>query len=354
MGKLKNIKVIISLLVVILICIGLLFGYSKMKESTTSTGKVLNVYNWGDYIDPTLITQFEQETGIKVNYNTYDTNETMYAKIKSGSSDYDIVVPSDYMIEKMIKENLLEKIDFSKIPNYKYIGSQFKHLSYDPTDEYSVPYMWGTIGIAYNSKYIKGPITSWKDLWNPKYKDQIVMFDSVRDSMAIALKSLGYSMNSTNPEQIKEAGALLREQKPLVLAYFVDEVKDALLSGEATIAPVWSGDAAYMMSEDPDIKYVIPKEGSNEWFDALAIPKNAPHKEAAEEFINFLCNPENGLKNVEYIGYQTPIPKTFDMLPEDIKKEYPTKEQLKNCQIYTDLNQKTLDLYDEEWIKLKS
>ncbi|MGL4875625.1 MAG: ABC transporter substrate-binding protein [Clostridium sp.] len=354
MRKLKNIKIIIFITLAILICVGLLFGYFKTEKGTNSKGKVLNVYNWGDYIDPTLITQFEQETGIKVNYNTYDTNETMYAKIKGGSSDYDIVVPSDYMIEKMIKENLLEKIDFNKIPNYKYIGSQFKHLSYDPKDEYSVPYMWGTIGIAYNSKYIKGPITSWKDLWNPKYKNEIVMFDSVRDSMAIALKSLGYSMNSTNPEQIKEAGALLREQKPLVLAYFVDEVKDALLSGEATIAPVWSGDAAYLMSEDPDIKYVIPKEGSNEWFDALAIPKNAPHKEAAEEFINFLCNPENALKNVEYIGYQTPIPKTFDMLPEDIKKEYPTKAELKNCEIYTDLNQKTLDLYDEEWIKLKS
>ncbi|MGL5646496.1 MAG: ABC transporter substrate-binding protein [Clostridium sp.] len=354
MEKLKNIKIIITIIVSSLICIALIFGYIKTERKDNSTGKVLNIYNWGDYIDPSLITKFEKETGIKVNYNTYDTNETMYAKVKNGSSNYDIVVPSDYMIEKMIKENLLEKIDFSKIPNYKYIGSQFKHLSYDPKNKYSVPYMWGTIGIAYNSKYIKEPITSWKDLWNPKYKDQIVMFDSVRDSMAIALKSLGYSMNTTNPEEIKQASTLLKEQKPLVLAYFVDEVKDALLSGEATIAPVWSGDASYLMSEDPDIKYVIPKEGSNEWFDALAIPKNAPHKEVAEEFINFLCNPENALTNVEYIGYQTPIPKTFDMLPEDIQAEYPTKEQLKNCEIYTDLNQQALDLYDEEWIKLKS
>ncbi len=350
----KKLKVISAICIISLICIGLFIGYIKNKEDNKTDGKVLNVYNWGDYIDPSLITKFEKETGIKVNYNTYDTNETMYAKVKSGSSDYDIVVPSDYMVEKMIKQGLLEKIDFNNIPNYKYIGKQFKHLSYDPTDEYSVPYMWGTIGIAYNSKYIKSPITSWKDLWNPKYKDQIVMFDSMRDSMAIALKTLGYSMNSTNPEQIKEAGELLRKQKPLVLAYFVDEVKDAILSGEATIAPVWSGDAAYMMSEDPDIKYVIPKEGSNEWFDALCIPKGAKHKKEAEMFINFLCNPENALTNVEYIGYQTPIPETYEMLPEDIKKEYPSEAELKNCQIYTDLNQKTLDLYDEEWIKLKS
>ena len=205
----------------------------------------------------------------------------MYAKIKDGSSNYDLVIPSDYMIEKMIKENLVEKLDFNNIPNYKYIGKDFKHLSYDPKDQYSVPYMWGTIGIVYNTKIVKKPVDSWNILWDKDYKDQIIMFNSVRDAMAIALKKLGYSMNSENPEQIKQAANALIEEKPLVQAYMVDEVKDAMISGEAAVAPVWSGDASIITSENPDIKYVIPKEGSNKWFDALVIPKGSKHKKGS-------------------------------------------------------------------------
>ena len=348
----KKSKLFIALTVLVVLTASLFAGCTNNsdKEST----KTLNLYNWGDYIDPDLISKFQSETGIKVNYSTYDTNETMYAKIKDGSSDYDLVVPSDYMIEKMIKENLAEKIDFNNIPNYKYIGNEFKNLSYDPKNEYSVPYMWGTIGIAYNSKIVKKPVDSWDILWDKDYKDQIIMFNSVRDAMAIALKKLGYSLNSENPDQIKAAADALIEEKPLVQAYMVDEVKDALISGEAAVAPVWSGDAVYIMNENPDIKYIIPKEGSNKWFDSLVIPKGSKHKKEAEMFINFLCDPDNALQNVEYIGYQTPNTKTFEMLPEEMKKEYPSKEDLKKCEVITDLNKNTLKLYNDEWIRVFS
>ena len=347
----KKFKLLSALSIAIVLTVSLFSGCSKASDPNT---KVLNFYNCGDYIDPSLIDKFEKETGIKVNYSTYDTNEIMYAKVKDGSSNYDLVVPSDYMIEKMIKENLVEKLDFNNIPNYKYIGKDFRNLLYDPKDQYSVPYMWGTIGIVYNTKMVKKPVDSWNILWDKDYKDQIIMFNSVRDAMAIALKKLGYSMNSENPEQIRQAADALIEEKPLVQAYMVDEVKDAMVSGEAAVAPVWSGDAAVIMSENPDIKYVIPKEGSNEWFDALVIPKGAKHKKEAEMFINFLCDPENALQNVEYIGYQTPNTKTFEMLPEEIKEQYPTKEELSKCQVFTDLNKETLKLYNDEWIRIFS
>ncbi|MDO5038837.1 PotD/PotF family extracellular solute-binding protein [Clostridium sp.] len=330
-------------------------GCSNSSASTNSeNSKILNIYNWGDYIDPDLVDKFQEETGIKVNYNTFDTNETMYSKIKDGSSNYDLIVPSDYMIEKMRKENLLEKIDYKYIPNYKYVGKQFKDLPYDPHNEYSVPYMWGTVGIAYNSKIIKKPVDSWNILWDKDYKNQIVMVDSVRDAMAVALKKLGYSLNTTNPKEIDKAAEELRNEKPLVQAYMVDEVKDALISGEVAVAPVWSGDAMYIMDENPDIKYVIPKEGSNLWYDALAIPKGAKHKKEAEEFINFLCEPENALKNVEYIGYQTPITKAYEMLPQDVKDKYPTEEELKRCEVFNDLSPKALRNYNDAWIKVRS
>ena len=347
----KKFKLLSALSIVIVLTVSLFSGCSKASDPNT---KVLNLYNWGDYIDPSLIDKFEKETGIKVNYSTYDTNEIMYAKIKDGSSNYDLVIPSDYMIEKMIKENLVEKLDFNNIPNYKYIGKDFRNLSYDPKDQYSVPYMWGTIGIVYNTKIVKKPVDSWNILWDKDYKDQIIMFNSVRDAMAIALKKLGYSMNSENPEQIKQAANALIEEKPLVQAYMVDEVKDAMVSGEAAVAPVWSGDASVITSQNPDIKYVISKEGSNKWFDALVIPKGSKHKKEAEMFINFLCDPENALQNVEYIGYQTPNTKTFEMLPEDMKEEYPTKEELSKCQVFTDLNKETLKLYNDEWIRIFS
>lgn len=348
----KKFKLFSALALSATLVVGLFTGCGNKTD--TSNSKQLNIYNCGDYIDPELITKFENETGIKVNYNTYDTNETMYSKIKDGSSNYDLIVPSDYMVERMIKENLLEKIDYKEIPNYKYIGKEFKHLPFDPNDEYSVPYMWGTIGIVYNPDIVKKPVDSWNILWDKDYKGQIVMFDSIRDAMAISLKRLGYSINSTDSKQINEAAEALKEEKPLVQAYMVDEVKDAMISGEAAIAPVWSGDAQYIMNENPKIKYVVPKEGTNKWFDSLAIPKGAKHKKEAEEFINFLCDPENALQNVEYIGYQTPNTKAFEMLPKEIQDQYPSEKELKNSEVFHDLDRKTLLEYNDAWIKVRS
>lgn len=316
--------------------------------------KVINVFNNGDYIDEELISKFEEETGYEVEYSTYDTNEIMYSKIKSGSNKYDLVFPSDYMIEKMIKEDMAEKINFDNIPNYKYIDDKFKNLSYDPTNEYSVPYMWGTIGIIYNPEVVEKEVTSWDILWNKKYEKEIIMFNSVRDTMAIALKRLGYSMNSTNPEEIKQAADSLIQQKPIVKAWFVDQVKDAMINDEAALATVWSGDANYIMSENPKLEYVVPEEGSNKWFDGMVIPKGAPNKEGAEAFINFLTDPENSLQNVDYIQYYTPNWKTYEMLDEGVKDGYPSDETLDKCEVFKDLDKDTLKVYDDEWIRIGS
>ncbi|MBI6037543.1 ABC transporter substrate-binding protein [Clostridium perfringens] len=334
-------------------------GPKKDEEATQDkNSNVLYVYNWGDYIDPELLTKFKEETGIDVKYDVYDTNEIMYHKLNSGNVSYDIVIPSDYMIEKMKNEDMLAKIDYSNIPNYKYIGEQFKKLAYDPTDEYSVPYMWGTVGIIYNTKRVSDPVDSWNILWNPKYKDQVIMPDSVRDAMAVAEKKLGYSLNTENLDQIEDAKKELMTQKKdgLILAYMVDQVKDAMVGGEASLAVAWSGDAVTMIERNPDLAYAIPKEGSNKWFDAIAIPKNAKHKENAEKFINFLCDPENAEQNVEYIGYSTPNTAAYELLPEDIKNDkvaYPDEESLKNCEVFIDLPSKILRKYDEAWLEIK-
>ncbi|HFE9681784.1 TPA: PotD/PotF family extracellular solute-binding protein [Clostridium perfringens] len=334
-------------------------GPKKDEEATQDkNSNVLYVYNWGDYIDPELLTKFKEETGIDVKYDVYDTNEIMYQKLNSGNVSYDIVIPSDYMIEKMKNEDMLAKIDYSNIPNYKYIGEQFKKLAYDPTDEYSVPYMWGTVGIIYNTKRVSDPVDSWNILWNPKYKDQVIMPDSVRDAMAVAEKKLGYSLNTENLDQIEDAKKELMTQKKdgLILAYMVDQVKDAMVGGEASLAVAWSGDAVTMIERNPDLAYAIPKEGSNKWFDAIAIPKNAKHKENAEKFINFLCDPENAEQNVEYIGYSTPNTAAYELLPEDIKNDkvaYPDEESLKNCEVFIDLPSKILRKYDEAWLEIK-
>lgn len=276
----------------------MLIGIMMFSLSGCGKGKdTLNVYNWGDYIDESVIKEFEKEYNVKVNYETFATNEDMYVKIKKGGTDYDVLVPSDYMITKMINENMLEKIDMNNIPNYKDIPSKFKNLAFDPKNEYSVPYMWGTVGIIYNTKLIKDNIDSWDALWNPKYKGQILMVDSQRDAIAVALKKLGYSMNTTNKAELEKAKQELIKQKPLVHAYVGDEVKDLMTDEEGAIAVVWSGDAVTMMKNNKNLRYVIPKEGSNLWFDNMVIPKGSKHKKEAEMFINFMTRPDIALKN---------------------------------------------------------
>lgn len=328
-------------------------GNSNVGENGT-----INFFNVGDYIDEALIKKFEKETGIKVNYDTYDTNEIMYQKIKTNPGTYDLVVPSDYMIEKMIKEDMVEKIDFNNIPNYQYINPEFKNLSYDPNNEYSVPYMWGTIGILYDTTKVTEPVTSWDILWDSKYKDDVYMFNSLRDSLAIALIKAGYSINSTNPDEIEKAKEELLKQRELTNpVYVVDEVKDNMISGEKALATVWSGDAVYCMNENPDLAYAIPEEGSNKWVDALVIPKDAPNKAGAEAFINFLCDPENAKANVEYIEYSTPNEAAFDLLDDESKNNsaaYPSDEILDKCVLFVDLDKDSLKLYEDAFTEVLS
>ena len=278
----KKFKLLGALALSSLISIGLLSGCGS-SNNTADNGTVY-FYNCGDYIDEDLLAKFTKETGIKVDYSTYDTNEIMYQKLKSTPGSYDLVIPSDYMIEKMIKEDMVEKLDFNNIPNYEYIDDTYKNLSYDPNNEYSVPYMWGTIGIIYDPAVVTEPVTSWDILWNTKYSEkQVIMFDSMRDTIAIGLDKLGYSINSTNPDEIAAAtDELVKQKQTMDPLYYVDEVKDKMINGEAALATVWSGDAAYIMSENPELKYVIPEEGSNKWFDAMVIPKGSKNKENAE------------------------------------------------------------------------
>ncbi len=352
----KKFKLFGAIALTSLLTIGLFTGCGNSKN-TAENGTVY-FYNCGDYIDEDLLAKFTKETGIKVDYSTYDTNEIMYQKLKSTPGSYDLVIPSDYMIEKMIKEDMVEKLDFNNIPNYENIDDNYKNLSYDPSNEYSVPYMWGTIGIIYNPDIVTDPVDSWDILWNTKYNNkQIIMFDSMRDTLAIGLKKLGYSMNSTNPDEIKAAtDELIKQKQTMDPLYYVDEVKDKMINEEAALAPVWSGDAAYIKSQNPKLKYVIPKEGSNKWFDGMVIPKDAKNKENAEKLINFLSDPENAKKNVDYIGYSTPNKAAFDLLDDEVKNDtgaYPSKEVLDKCEVFIDLGD-SLKLYDDAWMNIKT
>ncbi|WP_432663812.1 ABC transporter substrate-binding protein [Wukongibacter baidiensis] len=316
----------------------------------------INVYNWGDYIDESVIAEFEEKHGINVNYEMYDTNEAMYQKIKPGAVNYDVAFPSDYMISKMIKEDMLHKIDLNNIPNYKYIDDNFKNLEYDPTNEYSVPYMWGTVGILYNKTMVKEPVDSWNILWDEKYKKQILMQDSQRETVGVALQKLGYSLNTRDLDQLEEAKLELIKQKPLVLAYVVDEVKDKMISGEAALAVVWAGDAVTMIEANPDLDYAVPKEGSNVFVDGMVIPKTSKHKKEAELFINFMCETETALKNTNYIGYSTPHTEAKKKLDKETANNpvaYPSDEVLKTCEVYRDLED-MVKVYDRIWTEVKA
>lgn len=345
MKKIKNI-----LLLMIVLSVGVSVAGCGSDKPT------LNVYNWGDYIDMEVLDQFEDEYGIRVVYDTYATNEDLYVKLKQGGSSYDVVFPSDYMIERMIREDLLDKIDKSNIPNLSKVGEEFLNLDYDVNNDYSVPYMWGTLGIIYNTTMIDNTLDSWADLWDEQYKGQIVMYNSQRDSLAVALKKLGYSLNSRDEKELEEAKQELIKQKPLVHAYMGDEVKDSIISGEAAIAVVYSGDAVFMKWENPDLEYAIPKEGTNLWFDAMVIPKNAKNKEAAEKFIDFMTRPDIAAKNAEYIGYSSPVPEAVELLPDDIKNDadaYPSSEEILNTEIFMDPAD-IIQVYDRIWTEITS
>ena len=346
-------KRVISVILALTMALALTACGNSAKDSK---GEV-NVYNWGEYIDEDLLEDFEEETGIRVNYTTYPDNESMYANLKGGSADYDVIIPSDYMISRLISEDMLEELNFDNIPNFEYVDEAYRNLEYDPDNAYSVPYMWGVVGIVYNTTMLDQAPTSWDVLWDEDLAGQILMFDNSRDALGIALKSLGYSYNTTNPDEIKAAADKLIEQKPLVQAYVMDQIFDKMEAGEAAVGPYYAGDAITMMEENPDLAFVFPEEGSNYYVDAMCIPKGAANKENAEAFINFMCKPESSAANAEEIYYSTPESAAKEMLDDELKNStiaYPGQDVLDKAEVYINLPQDILDLYDSEWLRVKA
>lgn len=349
-------KVVPALLAAVIIGGGIHYG----SQGNLTGNNTVIVYNWGEYLDPEVLDLFEEETGIQVVYEEFETNESMYPKINAGAIAYDLVCPSDYMIQRMIENDLLQEIQFENIPNVKNIGSTYfeKSKEFDPENKYSIPYCWGTVGILYNKTMVSEPVDSWKILWDEKYAGNILMQDSVRDAFAVALRSLGYSLNSTDLDELTAAKNLLIEQKPLVQAYVIDQVRDKMIGGEAALGVIYSGEAIYTQKENPDLEYVIPKEGSNMWIDSWVIPKNAKHVENAEKFLNFLCRPDIALMNFEYITYSTPNTAAQELIEDpDIRSSkvaFPTEDMLKDCETFAFLGDENDIIYNELWNQIKS
>ena len=337
-------------------------AYYKQLEGKNIS---INVYNWGEYISDgsdegtlDVNAEFTELTGIKVNYSTYATNEELYAKLKGNSSSYDIIIPSDYMISRMIEEDMLEKIDFNNVPNFKNITETFVNPEYDPKNEYSVPYTWGTVGIIYDKTAIDEADIDWDILWDEKYKDQILMFDNPRDAFAVAALKKGYSLNTENTDEIAEEADELSKQKELVQAYVMDEIFDKMGAGEALLAPYYAGDAITLMDEYDHLGFVIPKSGTNLFFDAMCIPKNAREKKAAEMYINFMCEPDIAYATTTYIGYSTPNSAAFEMLDDDVKNDgisYLDDDYLsEHTETFINLSNEANRFMQDKWTEMKS
>ena len=351
--KIKRTVLLLSLLTAVI-----LTGCSSSDRGVN--GQVI-VYNWGEYIDPETLRMFEEESGIRVIYDEFETNESMYPKVESGAVAYDIACPSDYMISRMIENGMLSEIDYDKIPNAKKnIGAQYYEQArgFDPDNKYAIPYCWGTVGILYNQTMVEEPITRWEQLWDEKYADNILMQDSVRDAFMVAEKLNGFSMNTLDPAELKIAKNALIGQKPLVQAYVVDQVRDKMIGGEAAIGVIYSGEAIYTQQENPDLVYVIPEEGTNVWIDSWVILKNAPNKENAEKFIDFMCRPDIALQNFDYITYSTPNTAARELIEdEEIKNSeiaFPDLSRYDNLETYVYLGEEGDSLYNELWKEVKS
>lgn len=337
--------------------------YTKFKGKGIS----INVYNWGEYIstgadEGTLDVngEFEKLTGIKVNYTNYATNEELYAKLKGGGTTYDVIIPSDYMISKMIKEELIQPLNMDNIPNFRYIMDNYRNLAYDPENAYSVPYTWGTVGIIYNAEQIDIPKEEidWDILWDEKYKDQILMFDNPRDAFAVSELLLGYSLNTENPSELKAAAEKLKEQKDVVQAYVMDEVFDKMAAGEALLAPYYAGDALTILEDNEDLDFVVPKSGTNLFVDAMCIPSSAKQKEAAEMYINFMCEPDIAFANIDYICYSTPHSGAYEMLDGEVREShvsYPDSQFIADkTTVFVNLSDEANDLMKDLWTEMKS
>lgn len=352
-------KTIIRGITAILILSGLLFFATKMLERAQglTAGNTLRIYNWGDYIDPDLIKAFEEETGYAVSYETFDSNEAMYTKINQGGTAYDLAVPSEYMISKMIEEDMLVALDHSQIEGLENIAEEYLDQPFDPENKYSIPYFWGTLGIVYNTDVIEeGEITHWADLWKEDYADSILMIDGAREVMGIGLLKAGYSQNTRNKAILMAVAEDLKSLMPNVKALLADEIKMYMIQEEASIAVSYSGEAADMLYENEKLRYLLPDEGSNLWFDNIVIPKTSQNTQAAYAFINFMLRPENAAQNADYIGYSTPNEKALDLLdPEIVEDEdfYPPESELDRMEVYENLGPEWIELYNDLFLEVK-
>lgn len=348
----------------VLLCLVLLFSALPVQAFAAPEKVTINVYNWGQYIsDGTdgyidVNKAFTEATGIEVNYMTFDSNETMYTKLKTGGSTYDVIIPSDYMVARLIAEDMLEELDYSNIPNYALVDEAYKNTSFDPENKYSVPYTWGTVGVIYNTKYVDEADTgSWDLLWNEKYSGKILMFDNPRDAFAIAQFLLGIDINTEDADELRSAAYKLIEQKPLVQGYVMDQIFSKMEREEAWIAPYYAGDYLLMAEENPDLAFYFPEEGFNLFIDAMCIPKGCQNKEAAEAYINFLCDPEISGENLDYLGYSTPISEAKQYMDPDVAASeiaYPTEETLANGRAFINLSAETSQLTDSLWLQVKT
>ncbi len=356
----KRLKRAILILLATALVVGMSGCGKKETEADASkpyAGTTLTIFNWYDYIDEDVLELFTEETGIEVVYTNFTTNEELYTKLAASPSSYDVIFPSDYIIERLIKEDMLAQLDPSKMPNYAGLLDWIKAPAYDPAGNYSVAYMWGTVGIIYNTEMVSAPVTSWGALFDDQYKNNVIMMDSVRDTLGVGLKYLGYSMNSTDENQLNEAKDVLIDQKKrgIVKAYYVDETKDMMVAGEAALAVAWSGDALYAIEKNDKLAYVVPEEGSNIWVDGMCVPKGSKNLEAAQVFIDFMCRPDIAYKNQQYIYYSTPVAAVVDQYTDEEKADTtlnPTQDIVDRCEFFNDISAYS-DLYEGVWMEIK-
>ena len=354
-------KRLISIFLACLTVLLLPAGASAGEEAAPASKVTINVYNWGEYIangtdgSIDVNAEFTRRTGIQVNYTTFDSNESLYSKLAGGGADYDVILPSDYMVSKLIDEGMLAELNFENIPNFQYVDPQFRNPVYDPENKYSVPYTWGVVGIFYNTDHIE-EVTSWESLWDDQYAGKILMFDNPRDSFAIAQFLLGQDVNTTAEEDWRQAAELLKEQRPLLQGYVMDQIFDKMESGEAWIAPYYAGDAAILVDNSENISFAVPEEGTNFFVDAACIPKTSNHQAEAEAYINFLCDPEIAGANMDYVGYSTPETAAKEYLDPEVAESplhYPSQETLARTQAFVNLPGETSQLLDHLWAEVK-
>ena len=350
----KKYMKLLSLSLCVMVTSLLFVGCTKDKE----VSKEINFFNYGENIDEKTLEEFEKEYGIKVNMDTFDDMEAMYQKVKSGGVKYDVVLVSDALIPRMINEGLIQELNKENIPNISQMDENYMDLDMDKGNKYSVPYMFGTVGLIYNKDVVDENVDSWDILWNEKYKNKVFMFDTYRDTLGAALKKLGYSLNSTNEKEIEEAKNLLLEQREKINPiYGVDNGTTMIPAGETDINMIWSGEGLNLQAENPNLVYVVPKEGANFWIDSLCIPTNAQNIDGAEKFINFVSDKESALRIADEIGYTTPNKEAQFMQPEEIrnnKNAYMPKELMDRCEIYKDLSTDVKKIYDKAWVEIKS